>query len=879
MDLRNCYRDKFGEAGTSVPCTYFNNELIYFGRSQVVYRLGNEIALANALIEKLAAITGFDIATDRELHLREGLGTRLLKSLPPVVYVIWAKWLQWPLIEHYSHPFRSAPSGAGGGQIVIHGRSGNIEAISSSGYGRAVAAVSLTRGHIGETTGVWYIQPNTSATFKCKRSGGVQELFTPVCGKWRWTSSDFIHVQVAEEAVVNDSGVLVRAIAKVSKYADKCENFSPRFTSAVITGLPVYCPQPSSYFDSYSFEENLVETILHIDIDGVPTLHEVRAIRKSFFKENTNQLPTTVGLLVTALGDNRREIEQRCDDWVRTLHEVRAVRKSYLEENTNQLPTTVGLLVTALSDNRREIEQRCDDWVLTLHEVRAVRKSFFKENTNQLPTTVGLLVTALGDNRREIEPRCDDWVLTLHEVRAVRKSYFEENTNQLPTTVGLLVTALSDNRREIEQRCDDWVLTLHEVRAVRKSYFEEKTNQLPTTVGLLVTALSDNRREIEPRCDDWALTLHEVRKSCLKDVNTSPRPAIVGRLVTVTVLIDNQSEVETSEVVETLLHSDDDQVLNLRREAKPVRKSYFREQSSLDPTYVRANQDSNAVVNGSTFKVGILRNRTISIDVIQMCFFDETMLLLLVKNQVLLRGGSLTFCARCLNRRAKTCRSHIISRCVQGQILGNNTCIWISQKEELVSSNNCWFRLLCPNCDNSTCVDENKFKKRFCAEELKVSPQKIPAVELRVIYAFFFRGIMANIDLLLSIARNQESREILNCVLRLREQCIKPRSAIKVSSCKLSNDSALRSHSLEFPILVSSEKWGSFFYLQLRQYCYAIPIEQLQQDSLQANFPAIAKAISSKLGQKREKYLRNFSKPINQALMVTGYVTGGQLFI
>ena len=748
MDPRDCYRDKFGEAGAIVPCTYFNNELVYFGRSQVVYRLGNEIAtLAKALMERFrlgrtAAITGFDIATGRELILKSRCALIMKECTfrPPVV--IWAKRPQWPLVEHYSHPFQSAPSASGGGQIVIaprpakrtrsiqlpiwlrrviygyatvhgfvhsiHGRSGNriIGAASSSGYGRAVAAYFLTREHIGETTGVWYIQPNTflqDATLKCKRSGGVQELYTPVCGKWRWTSSDFIHVPVAEEAVANDSGevpVLVQAIAKVSKNADECKNFSRRFTSTVIsiiTGLN--CPQPASYFNSYSFEENLVtflETILHIDIDGVPTLHEVKAVRKSYFEENTNQLPTTV--------------------------------------------------------------------------------------------LVGTLVTASSDHRREIEPRCYDWGL----------------------------------------KC-----TLHEVRA--------------------------------------------IRKSCFKDVNRSPWPTIIGRLVTVTAY--NQSEVETSEVVETLLHSDDDLVLNLRREAKPVRKSYFREQSSLDPNYVGANQDSNAVVNGSTFKVSILRNRTISIDVIQMCVFDETMLLLLVKNQVLLRGGSLSFCARCLNRQAKTCRSHIISRCVQGQILGNNTCIWISQKEELVSSNNCWFRLLCQNCDNSTCVDENKYKKRFCAEELKVSPQKIPAVELRVIYAFFFRGIMTNIDLLLSIARNQEWWGILNCVLRLREQCIKPRSAIKVSSCKLPNDSALRNQSLEFPILVSSEKWGSFFYLQLRQYCYAIPIEQLQQDSLQANFPAIAKAISSKLGQKREKYLRNFSKPINQALMVTGYVTGGQLFI
>ena len=248
---------------------------------------------------------------------------------------------------------------------------------------------------------------------------------------------------------------------------------------------------------------------------------------------------------------------------------------------------------------------------------------------------------------------------------------------------------------------------------------------------------------------------------------------------------------------------------------------------------------------------------------------------LLNMNQVLLRGRSPTLCARC-NDQAKLCRSHIISFCVLKEIIGNSTCIWISQKKKLVSSKNCWFKLLCSTCENSTSKDENEFKEQFRTEELKVSPQKIPAAELKVIYAFFFRGIMANIDLLLSIARNQEWRGILKCVLRLREQHIKPR-VIKVVSYKLSNYSAL-SQSLEFPKLISSEKWGSFFYLQLQQYCYAIPIQQQQQDSLQANFPAIVEAITSKLQQERRDYLRKICKPITPS-MVTGYVSGGQLLI
>jgi len=79
--------------------------------------------------------------------------------------------------------------------------------------------------------------------------------------------------------------------------------------------------------------------------------------------------------------------------------------------------------------------------------------------------------------------------------------------------------------------------------------------------------------------------------------------------------------------------------------------------------------------------------------------------------------------------------------------------------------------------------------------------------------------------------------------------------------------------------LVSSANWGSFFYLRLQQYCYAIPIEQQWQDSLQANFPTVIKATSGKLRQKKEEYLGNSSKTINQALMVMGYVTGGHLFI
>lgn len=377
-------------------------------------------------------------------------------------------------------------------------------------------------------------------------------------------------------------------------------------------------------------------------------------------------------------------------------------------------------------------------------------------------------------------------------------------------------------------------------------------------------------------CDvDQVLTFHEAktfRKSYFKG-NRNPWPTIVGNMKKmVNVLSDNRSEIETSNpVLELLLNGDIDRVLTVH-EAKTTRRSYFKEQTNrLNPNYVRINQ------NGSTFKVGVLQNRMT--DVIQQCFFNETLLLLLVKNRVLLRGGSLTFCARCLNPQAKTCKSHIISRCALQQIFGKNKCMYISQRQELVSSSECWFRLQCRICDNSTCADENKFKKRFCAKELKVSPQKIPAVELRVIIAFFFRGIMANVDLLRLIARNQEWRGILNCVLRLREQCIKPRSAIKVISCKLMNDSTLRNQSVEFPILVSSENWGSFFYLRLQQYCYAIPIEQQRQDSLQANFPAVVKAISGKLRQKREKYLRNVSEPINQALMVTGYVTGGHLFI
>jgi len=424
--------------------------------------------------------------------------------------------------------------------------------------------------------------------------------------------------------------------------------------------------------------------------------------------------------------------------------------------------------------------------------------------------------------------------------------------------------------------CDiDQVLTFHEAtKVVRKPYFKKKSNPWPAIVGNVVAILGDNRSEIET--GDWVLTFREAktfRKSYFKG-NTNPWPTIVGKMKNmVNVLSENRSEIETSKpVLESLLHFDVDQVPTLHR-AKTARRSYFEEQTNrLNPNHVGMNQ------NGSTFKVGVLQNRMT--DVIQQCVFNETMLLLLVKNRVLLRGGSLAFCARCLNPQAKTCKSHIISRCVLEQIFGNSMCMYISQKEEHVSSNGCWFRLQCRNCDNSTCADENKFKKRFCAEELKVLPQKIPAVELRVIIAFFFRGIMANVDLLLPLARNQEWQGILNCVLRLREQCIKPRSAIEVISCKLSNDSALRSQSVEFPILVSSEKWGSFFYLRLQQYCYAIPIEQQwQRSSLQASFPAVVKAISGKLRQKREKYLRNFSKPINQALMVTGYVTGGHLFI
>ena len=398
-----------------------------------------------------------------------------------------------------------------------------------------------------------------------------------------------------------------------------------------------------------------------------------------------------------------------------------------------------------------------------------------------------------------------------------------------------------------------------------------------STLVAIVTGLgypwpSSRFEEIVLHCDvDQVLTFHEAktfRKSYFKG-NTNPWPTTVGNMKKmVNVLSDNRSKVETSKpVLELLLHGDVDQVLTVH-EAKTTRRSYFKEQTNrLNPNYVRMNQ------NG----FGVLQNRMT--DVIQQCFFNETLLLLLVKNRVLLRGGSLTFCARCLNPHAKTCKSHIISRCALEQIFGKNKCMYISQREELVSSNGCWFRLQCRICDNSTCADENKFKKRFCAKELKVSPQKIPAVELRVIIAFIFRGIMANVDLLRLIARNQEWQGILNCVLRLREQCIKPRSAIKVISCKLMNDSTLRNQSVEFPILVSSEIWGSFFYLWLQQYCYAIPIEQQRQDSLQANFPAVVKAISGKLRQKRKKYLGNFSEPINQALMVTGYVTGGHLFI
>ena len=250
---------------------------------------------------------------------------------------------------------------------------------------------------------------------------------------------------------------------------------------------------------------------------------------------------------------------------------------------------------------------------------------------------------------------------------------------------------------------------------------------------------------------------------------------------------------------------------------------------------------------------------------------------LLKINWVLIRGGSPTFCARCLNPRAKPCKSHIISKCVLELIFGNNTsCIWISQKKQLVSSKNCWVRLLCRECENSTSGDEKMFKKRFCNEELSVSPQEIPAVELSVIYAFFFHGIIVNIDLL---HKNQQWLEPLKCLLRLHEQHNNPCPPIKVISCKLTTDSTLRSQSVEFPILVSSENWDSFFYLRLQQYCYAIPIEQQRQDSLQTNFPAVVKAISGKLRQKREKYLGNFSEPINQALMVIGYITGGHLFI
>lgn len=347
MDQRDHYRDKFGEASTAVPCTCFNNELIYFGKlkfSQVVNRK-NEI-VSSSLVNALERFRlGRCTATFAVLYFDDGNWTffPLIHVLNTIRTRFKGRHVAGVLREDKAYYDKCPASRSGSTQILLsrgsvglqlatdnfqrrtfsvsysyatvhdfvcsmrRGSGNKIVVVSSSGYGERAAAFSYdcSTREIGGNADKWYIRLNIhlqkKGTFECKRSGiigGVQEYHT-LCGKWPWTSADL--VPVSKEVMLNDCPMFMQAIAKVSRSFEnsgKC-NDSDLIRStlvAIITGLGY--PWPSSRFE---------ENTLHCDVDQVLTFHEAKTFRKSYFKGNRNPWPTIVGnmkKMVNVLSDN-----------------------------------------------------------------------------------------------------------------------------------------------------------------------------------------------------------------------------------------------------------------------------------------------------------------------------------------------------------------------------------------------------------------------------------------------------------------------------------------------------------------------------------------------------------------------------------------------